>query len=151
VSTLTAEHSALVVVGWREWVHLPALGLGPIEAKLDTGARTSALHVDELEALPGHQVRFWFAHPGAPHHTGQRVTAPVVDQREIRSSNGQTQLRHVIRTTLELGPHAWEAEFTLTCRRNMRYPMLMGRLALEGKFLVHSGLIHVFGNLMPSV
>ena len=124
------------VVGWREWAGLPRLGIARVKAKIDTGARTSALHansIDLYESDGGPWVRFDVAGEGenAPWHE-----APVADRRSVRSSNGGTELRFVIRTELALGGRAWAANITLTNRERMELPMLIGREALAGRVLV---------------
>lgn len=125
-----------VVVGWREWVGLPRLGIARAKAKIDTGARTSALHANSIECYESDGkawVRFDVAGQGrgAPWHE-----APVADRRTVRSSNGETELRFVIRTELALGGRSWAANITLTNRERMELPMLIGREALAGRVLV---------------
>ena len=126
----------LMVVGWREWAGLPDLGIAGVEAKIDTGARTSALHADSIEAQEADgraSVRFRV--------TGEAETVPrheavVADRRWVRSSNGETELRFVIRTDLVLAGLRWPVEITLTNRECMELPMLIGREALAGRVLV---------------
>lgn len=122
-------------VGWAEWVSLPKLGIPALKVKTDTGARTSALHAFNIqpfgtEANP--KVRFGF-HP-IPDRPDVEIfcSAPVVDRREVTSSNGQTELRYVIRTPITVGEKTWDIDVTLTNRENMAYRMLLGRKALEG-------------------
>ena len=125
-----------LTVGWREWLELPDLGIARIMAKIDTGARTSALHAGSIEPfeVEGQPfVRFDVTGEGhrAPWHE-----APVADRRSVRSSNGGTEERLVIRTRLMLGPESWVAEVSLTKRDSMDLPMLIGREALAGWALV---------------
>jgi len=122
-------------VGWEEWLALPELGLPALKAKTDTGAKTSALHAFNIqpfgsEANP--KVRFGI-HP-IPDQPEVEVfcSARVVDKREVTSSNGQTELRYVVRTPVTVGDRTWEIDVTLTNRENMAYRMLLGRTALEG-------------------
>lgn len=122
-------------VGWEEWLALPGLGLPALKAKTDTGARTSALHAFNIqpfgsEANP--KVRFGM-HP-IPERPDIAVycSASVVDQREVTSSNGVTELRYVIKTPVTMGGRTWDIEITLTNRENMAYRMLLGRTALDG-------------------
>lgn len=124
-----------MLVGWEEWVAFPALGLPALMAKTDTGAKTSALHAFNIQPFGSAskpKVRFG-VHP-FPHDPDAEVfcSAPVVDRREVTSSNGQTELRYVIKTPLTLGDKTWDIEVTLTNRENMAYRMLLGRQALEG-------------------
>lgn len=121
-------------VGWAEWVALPELDLPAIKAKIDTGARTSALHAFQIEQFgPAHApiVRFGI-HP-VPGRTDVAVycSAAVVDRREVASSNGERETRFVIRTTLRMGEGAWPIEVTLANRESMTYRMLLGRQAIR--------------------
>jgi hypothetical protein len=125
-----------LVVGWREWASLPELGIAQVEAKIDTGARTSALHANSIEAFErdgARWVRFDVTGEAAsvPWHE-----APVADRRSIRSSNGETEVRYVIRTALSLAGRVWPVEISLTNRERMELPMLIGRAALAGRVLV---------------
>lgn len=128
----------LVTLGWREWVVLPALGIPRLRAKIDTGARSSALHVDEL----------WrFVEGGAP-WVGFRLThgkarglqiqaqAPIHDEREVADSSGRRERRIFLRTPLLLGGREREIEINLTNRGGMLFPMLLGRTAMTGLFTI---------------
>ncbi len=121
-------------VGWEEWLALPELGLPALKAKTDTGARTSALHAFAIQPFGSDDkpfVRFG-VHPVADNPDIEvYCSAPVVDKREITSSNGQTELRYVINTPVVIGGRKWDIEITLTNRENMTYRMLLGRTALE--------------------
>ncbi|MBJ6373537.1 30S ribosomal protein S6--L-glutamate ligase [Sedimentitalea arenosa] len=119
--------------GWEEWVSLPELGLPAISAKVDTGARTSALHASEIEAFGAKsspKVRF-YVHP-VPGREDMAIpcSADLVDRREVTSSNGETEMRCVIRTKLEVAGQSWPIEVTLTNRASMSSRMLLGRQAL---------------------
>ncbi|WP_347332066.1 ATP-dependent zinc protease family protein [Marinimicrobium locisalis] len=136
------------VIGWREWVRLPALGQAVIKAKIDTGARTSALHayfVEPFELEGRTWVRFGL-HPRQKDTEMQiECEAPVIDQRRVTDSGGHVEMRYVIATTLVLGGEAYEAEVTLTDRENMLFRMLLGRGALKPRFLVDSDESFVLG------
>jgi hypothetical protein len=124
------------IVGWREWVGLPSLGIARVKAKMDTGARSSALHANSIEAFEhgGQQcVRFDVMGEvkNMPWHE-----APIADRRLVRSSNGETELRYVIRTALAVAGQTWPIDITLTNRERMDLPMLIGREALAGRALV---------------
>ncbi len=126
-------------LGWEEWLALPGLGLPAIKAKVDTGARTSALHAAAIEPFgpaDAPQVRF-LIHPN-PDDPSLEVTcsAPVVDRRNVTSSNGETELRYVIAAEIEMGERRWPVEVTLTNRETMSYRMLLGRTAIEGDMVV---------------
>lgn len=124
-----------LVVGWEEWVALPELGLPALKAKTDTGARTSAIHAFAIQPFGSEDkpfVRFGIhPEPGNP-DIEVFCSAPVVDKRDVTSSNGQTELRYVIKTPIVIGDKKWDIEITLTNRENMSYRMLLGRTALEG-------------------
>ncbi len=122
-------------IGWREWIGLPELGVEAIKAKIDTGARTSALHVWDL-VVTGSQAAFML-HPVQRRRVPSiAATADITDWRWVRSSSGHRQHRPVIRTTLQLGEQAWESEMTLTSRDEMGFRMLLGRTALARRFVV---------------
>ena len=129
-----------IVVGWREWVSLPELGGGRVKAKIDTGARTSAIHawkIQPFEKDGASWVRFEL-HPNQDDNT-TRVACelPVLESRDIRSSNGQVQTRYVVLTRLKIGQHDWPIELTLTRRDEMGFRMLIGRTALRPDALVN--------------
>ena len=131
---------SLPVVGWRELVHLPELGLSGIPAKIDTGARTSSLHgtvIEEFERNGQQYVRFAI---GFPQQKVRQVCEAVhVDIRGITSSNGETQYRYVIKTPLKIGDVRFRAEISLADRSDMKFPMLIGRSSLRRRFVVDSG------------
>jgi ribosomal protein S6--L-glutamate ligase len=120
--------------GWEEWISLPGLGLPAVKAKVDTGARTSALHAHDIETFGTAvkpQVRF-NVHPIAGREDIViTCSAPLVDRREVTSSNGESEQRYVIETTLEVGGQSWPIEVTLTNRENLTSRMLLGRQALN--------------------
>ncbi len=127
-----------MVVGWRELVSLPDLGLSGIPAKIDTGARTSSLHAHVLEDFmrAGERfVRFAVDWDGERHF----CEAVQVDVRGITSSNGDTQERFVIKTPLRIGNLSFRAEISLADRSQMQFPMLIGRTALRRRMVVDSG------------
>jgi hypothetical protein len=125
-----------LVVGWREWASLPELGIARVEAKIDTGARTSALHVNSVEAFERRGVAWVRFDVTGESESVPWHEAPVADRRSVRSSNGEAELRYVIRTGLALGGRSWPVEITLTNRERMELPMLVGREALAGRVLV---------------
>jgi len=135
----TPKDSAQVVIGWREWIALPALSIPAIKVKADTGARTSALHAFYAEPFRHHQrayVRFG-VHP----LRGRRdlvvvCTCALLDQREVSDSGGHRERRWVIETPLRLGDAEWPVEMTLTDRDSMLFRMLLGRTAMVGRVLV---------------
>ena len=132
--------SSLPVVGWREWLSLPDLKIDMIKAKVDTGARTSALHaffIDPFEHNGAEWIRFGI-HP-LQGNSEFEITCemPVKDRRIVSDSGGHSEERFVIETTLLLGQHRWQAELTLTNRDSMKFRMLLGRTALADRFMVN--------------
>ncbi len=133
---------APLILGWEEWVALPELGLPAIKAKVDTGARTSALHavfVEPFGPARRRQVRFG-VHPIPRREDVEIVCAArVVDRREVTSSNGERENRYVIATLLGIADRQWPIEVTLTNRDTMSYRMLLGRQAIAQGILVDPG------------
>lgn len=126
------------ILGWREWVALPDLGIDAIKAKTDTGARTSSLHAYDIRIENGDVL--FKVHP--IQHDLERVVncrAPLVDQRRVRSSSGLQKLRPVIETHFEIMGERWPIELTLAPRDRMVFRMLLGRHVLKGRFLVDPG------------
>lgn len=135
-----AGKKLLPIVGWRELVALPELGLSRLPAKIDTGARTSSLHATVLERFDrdGEEyVRFGVDFP--QFHVRQVCEAVHVDRRGITSSNGDTQMRLIVKTPVRIGGVEFRAEISLADRSDMRFPLLIGRSALRRRFLVNAG------------
>lgn len=132
--------STTPLIGWREWVGLPELGITKIKAKIDTGARTSALHAFALKPFfedNKHKIRFDI-HP--LQHDNQNVitcVAEVVDKRFVTDSGGHQEERFVIRTPITIAGQTWPIEITLTERENMLFRMLLGRSALRKRFIIN--------------
>lgn len=136
------------VIGWREWVMLPDLGIDHIKAKIDTGARTSALHAFSLEPFRRRGkswVRFQV-------HPLQKLARPVVaceaeviDRRWVRDSGGHKEFRYVIASRVALGETSWSIELTLTDRETMLFRMLLGRTALGSQFIVAPSRSYLIG------
>jgi hypothetical protein len=133
-----SEHT---ILGWREWICLPSLHLVPLKAKIDTGAKTCALHAFYVEPFV-REARAWVRfgiHPRLRHRNAVvHCEAPLVDRREVMDSGGHRELRCVIDTELQLGHQRFRAQVTLTDRETLQYRMLIGRNALRGRFLVDS-------------
>ncbi len=142
------NYANLLVVGWREWVSLPGLGVDKIKAKIDTGARTSTLHAFDIEVVKirGKEIVRFKIHPLQRQSKGVIVCqADLVDERIVRSSSGHSSLRPVIMTSLQVGSHSWDIELTLTNRDKMGFRMLIGRQAIRKHLLVHPGKSFILG------
>lgn len=123
-----------VVLGWREWFELPTLGIPAIKVKVDTGARTSALHAFKIKPFKKHGKKFvkFQIHPVQKRKDIVRTCiAEVVDRRYIKDSGGHRELRYIIKTLLKIRDLEWEAEVSLTDRRKMNFRMLLGRTAMK--------------------
>lgn len=120
------------IIGWREHVALPDLKIPSIAAKIDTGARTSALHADDQE-LFSIEGKPWveFTVPIGRGRSTERVRAPLVDERAIKNTSGVPEPRLVIHTKLLLGRHRWEIELSLADRSNMGFDIILGRTAIR--------------------
>ncbi len=130
------------VIGWREWVGLPELGIDAIKAKIDTGATTSSLHALDIETFQrdGQDFARFQIHP---FQKNTKITiqteAPLIEYRTVRSSNGQESSRPVILTKIVLFDEIWPIELTLANRDQMGLRMLLGRRAIRKRFLVDPG------------
>ena len=130
------------IIGWREWIKLPELGVPFLKVKVDTGARTSSLHAFDLTIFRkrgSDYARFFI-------HTQQRKKEPsvlaeakIAEYRHVKSSNGQRELRPVIITSIELHGETWPIELTLANRDDMGFRMLLGRESFKNKMLVDAG------------
>lgn len=138
------------IIGWREWARLPDLGVERIKAKIDTGARTSALHAFRITPFSKYgaaYVRF-VLHPLQRKKTPEvPCVALVIDFRRVTDSGGRTEERYVIRTTLKIGKTQWPVEFTLTNRDQMGFRMLIGRQALRRRYMVDPSRSFIAGKL----
>ena len=130
-----------LLIGWRELADLPELGLSGLMAKIDTGANTSALHASKLTPItledgrPGVRLLIKAADHGLPPYD-HLLEVPLVDFRKVRSSNGKSEQRYVIRTQMLIGEWSGLVDFTLTNRKSMRFPILIGRRALRRAFII---------------
>jgi hypothetical protein len=138
-----AKHkNPLPIIGWREWVSLPQLGIAFIKPKIDTGARSSSLHASEVEEFDRDGQTFvrFKVHPiQRKKNFGVKAEAPVLEYRNVTSSGGQKSRRPVILTEIEILGQRWPIELTLANRDAMGFRMLLGREAVRGRFLVDAG------------
>lgn len=133
-----------LVIGWNEYVDLPEWGVRGLRAKVDTGARNSALHVENIEELPRGRVRFDVVLHRRKRDRRVRVTTRVVRRGRVRSSSGHFSSRLFVRALLRLGPLEREVELSLVDRETMIFRMLLGRSALHGPVRIdvnHRGLL----------
>lgn len=141
------DRSDLPHLGWLERAALPSLGVTSLQAKIDTGAKTSSLHAEELEIVDvgGLHVARFVVDTGKARF---QCECPVHDERHVKSSSGHEELRIVILTTCIMHRQRWPIELTLTDRTAMRFPMLLGRRAMAGRFLVDPGRKNVGRRLL---
>ena len=150
---MTNSAKELLVVGWREWISLPALGILKIKAKVDTGARTSALHAFSLKCFKENgkdKIRFLI-------HPYQRKKKPIIEcvtdlkeMRYVTDSGGHREERPVIETIFCIGNYRWPIEITLTSRDDMRFRMLLGRTAMLKRVLVNPMTSYLIGKKISS-
>ena len=132
-----------ILVGWNEYVDLPDWGIKRLGAKVDTGARSSALHVEDLETLPRGRIRFRVVVHREHRDRHVRVVARISRRARVRSSNGEFETRYFVRTTMKLGSVEKEIEMSLVDRGKMVHRMLIGRTALKGDFVVDVSRRHL--------
>ena len=140
--------TSLPLLGWREWVSLPDLNIDHIKAKIDTGARSSALHAFALEPYRKGGQR-WVMFAIHPKQKNSDIViechAPIKDRRLVTDSGGHKQRRYVIESSLLLGQTLIKAELTLTNRDNMQFRMLLGRTAMNGRFIIDPNASYIQG------
>ena len=132
---------SLTVIGWQECISLPELSLQKFAIKVDTGAKTTALHADDIQLFQREGERWVrFRTPDIPGQTRQTCEFPVHTRRDITNTSGQPERRIVIRTPIVLARRKWMIDISLTDRAGMRFPLILGRRALRHKgFVVHPG------------
>ena len=136
------------IIGWREWLALPQLGIPAIKAKIDTGARTSALHtfsLEEFSAAGRRMVRFGIHPLQKRKDIVLFCEAPVLERRRVKDSGGHIEKRYVIETQVVLKNALWRIHITLTNRDSMLFRMLLGRTAIAKRFVVDPGRSYTAG------
>ena len=131
-------------IGWREWIYLPKFDDFAIKAKVDTGARTSALHATQIKEydINGKKLVSFRLHQSNNHID---ISTQLIRYLKITSSFGDSEIRPLIRLKIRLGERSWFTEVTLTQRTRMTYPMLIGRNTLMKKYLIHSHKSYLTG------
>ena len=129
----------LDVIGRKERVNFPGLQLKGVVVKIDSGAYTSSIHCSKIIREDGNKVSCVFLEPGTPGYTGEMLSFDIEREVIVKSSNGTGEKRSMIRTRIELFGKEYEIYLTLTNRNDMRYPVLLGRRFLKGKFLIDVG------------
>ena len=141
-----------VILGCEEWCSFPELGIPTIKARVDSGAKTSALHAVNIAPFIKNETN-WVKFDINPIQNNQKTVihceAPLIDKRIVKSSSGFREQRYVIQTTLEIGESKWEIEMTLTNRDSMGYRMLLGREAMNGRVLVDPEQHYLQGQPTP--
>lgn len=133
------------IIGWKESIDLPDLGIKNMLAKADTGARSSALDVKNIEEIGGDRLRFDIVLDRKDRTKTKSVVAKIAHQKHVRSSNGQEHERYFIKTRIRIGTKIKRIEFSLVSRKSMVCRILLGRKALEDDFLVDSSLKYQSG------
>jgi hypothetical protein len=136
--------AARPVIGWREWVGLPGLGIRRIKAKIDTGARSSVIHAFAIEKPAPGRVRFG-VHPLQKSQREIWCETELVEERWVTDSGGHRELRPFVRTAMLIGEREHTIELSLTARDSMRFRMLLGRTALEGRYAIDPAASYVAG------
>jgi hypothetical protein len=143
-----AASQSKVVIGWREWIRFPDFSGVRVRAKIDTGARTSALHAANIKVFEqdGRPMVSFDMFPRARStETIVPCMAPLIARRRIRNSGGQETFRYIIETNIEIGGDVWPIEISLTQRDRLQLRMLLGRTALGGRYLVDPVNCHLLG------
>lgn len=132
--------SDLKIIGRIEQIDLPEWKFHGLDAKIDTGAFTSSLHCHHIEPFKSgeeHWIRFYLLDPEHESYNDRKIEMPIHDKREVKSSNGETELRYFIQTKINFYDGLYTIEFSLTDRSAMKYPLLIGRKFLKkGPFIV---------------
>jgi hypothetical protein len=145
---MTDKKNRIRLIGRREFVHIPSLGVSNFEAKVDTGAYTSSIHVENLMLVTeeGKNVLYFSLEPSS-----ELLRFEDYGQKKIKNSFGEMEERYVIRIVMHIGKKKIRSTISLSNRDNMRYPILIGRRLLKGKFLIDVKRIHTGGMSLKKV
>jgi ribosomal protein S6--L-glutamate ligase len=130
-----------IVIGRREVCSLPQLELKDVHARIDSGAKTTALHAYNIEVFVDENeqefVRFYTCSKNKRLKNGVNITLPLMDKRRVISSNGKSETRYLVELDIQIGTHVIKTEVTLTSRHKMTFPLLLGRNTIsQGRFLI---------------
>ena len=137
---------SITPIGWREWIYLPTYDDFPVKAKVDTGARTSALHATEIiEYDKGNNK--WVSFILNQEENSTKIKTRLIEHKKIINSFGDTEIRPLIKLKIRLGKISWKTKVTLTTRNKMTYPMLLGRNSLLRKHLIYAHKSYLAGRM----
>jgi len=134
-------------IGWREMVALPEIGVKCLHAKIDTGARSSAIHAESIQLVQEHGIEKIQFETVSNDKTQERVQCclPIIDRRYVMNSGGSRELRYFVKTNLCLGPCSWTIELSLTTRLKLRFAMLLGREAMGKHVVIYPSKRYICG------
>ena len=141
------KEKSLISIGWREWVVFPEYNNFPVKAKIDTGARSSALHATHIKEY-SNNGHLWIKFRVYQSREFLYLDRKIIDYKNIKNSFGDTETRPVIQMKIKIGNSVWNTEITLTQRTGMTYPMLIGRNTLTKKHVIHSHKSYIAGKLI---
>ena len=144
----TQSLRSFMVIGWHECISLPKLGLQDFAVKVDTGAKTTALHADDIEIfVKGGKKWVRFQSPEIPGTASRTCAFPVFTKRDITNTSGLPETRIIFRTPMVLAGRRWNIDISLTDRGTMRFPLILGRRALRNRnIVVHPGKSYLVSN-----
>jgi len=148
LKTKTKTRPLIIPIGWREWILFPDVSNFPIKAKIDTGARSSALHATHINSYEK-DGNTWVKFRVYQGREFLSIDTPIIGYRKITNSFGHTEQRPVIKMKIKLGKNVWTTEVTLAKRSKLTHPMLIGRKSLKKRHVIHSHKSFLTG--IPSI
>lgn len=136
VLPMSTSQKSAIIIGRLEHVSFPEWDLYDLDAKIDTGAYTSSLHCHHIEKTADSKIRFNLLDPTHEVYNEKLFELPIHKEKTVKSSNGLTEKRYIVKTNIHLLGESYEIELSLTDRSEMKYPVLIGRKLLKGRFLV---------------